>query len=269
MGYSKLYFFSGTSCSTPLAATMLVIYDAYRMSKGLKKLTRQEAYDFMLKNVDDKETPGRDDKSGHGLFRLPNYIPILVKPVSPKPISPKPEIPKPVPPKPILQLSLVGYLAKGHKGEDVKNLQTALIHLGFLNDRADGIFGVNTLRAVQHFQIANKLVVDGIAGRLTKERINESLRNQTSIITPPTSFTQLTFNGFLTMGNRGEDVKELQAVLVKLGFLNDVIDGIFGNNTRNAVRSFQKSNGLIGDGVAGLRTKNKLNDILKVRKIII
>lgn len=81
VGYNKLYFFSGTSCSTPLAATMLVIYDAYRMSKGLKKLTRQEAYDFMLENTVDKLTPGKDNESGHGLFRLPSEIPAIEKEV--------------------------------------------------------------------------------------------------------------------------------------------------------------------------------------------
>ena len=81
VGYNKLYFFSGTSCSTPLTATMLVIYNSYRMSKGLKKLTRQQAYEFMLENTVDKLTPGKDNESGHGLFRLPSEIPAIEKEV--------------------------------------------------------------------------------------------------------------------------------------------------------------------------------------------
>ena len=43
-------------------------------------------------------------------------------------------------------------LSRGSKGEDVKTLQSMLIDLGFLNDKADGIFGKNTQAAVKAIQ---------------------------------------------------------------------------------------------------------------------
>lgn len=55
------------------------------------------------------------------------------------------------------------------KGDDVKALQTALIarkhHCGATG--VDGVYGKNTAYAVRCFQSANRLVVDGKAGRYT------------------------------------------------------------------------------------------------------
>ena len=43
-------------------------------------------------------------------------------------------------------------LSRGSKGEEVKALQSMLIDLGFLSDKADGIFGKNTQAAVKALQ---------------------------------------------------------------------------------------------------------------------
>ena len=56
-------------------------------------------------------------------------------------------------------------------------------------------------------------------------------------------------------GCRSDEVKELQQALIKLGFLKGNADGIFGNNTENAVRRFQKKNKLTVDGLAGAKTR--------------
>ena len=55
-------------------------------------------------------------------------------------------------------------------------------------------------------------------------------------------------------GSRGNEVRKLQTKLKELGFYNGSIDGIFGNNTKKAVISFQKSRGLKADGIAGPKT---------------
>ena len=55
----------------------------------------------------------------------------------------------------------------------------------------------------------------------------------------------------LYVGDRGEDVRRLQRALTEQGYLNDKIDGIFGQKTRRAVEAFQQANGLTVDGVAG------------------
>lgn len=60
-------------------------------------------------------------------------------------------------------------LKKNFTGEDVKQLQQALVDLGYLNDAADGTFGTNTQEAVIRFQAVNGLSADGLAGAKTQE----------------------------------------------------------------------------------------------------
>ncbi len=59
-------------------------------------------------------------------------------------------------------------------------------------------------------------------------------------------------------GASGEDVIELQARLQYLGFYNGKIDGVFGWGTYWALRNFQYEFGLEIDGLAGSKTKQKL-----------
>ncbi len=55
----------------------------------------------------------------------------------------------------------------GSQGDEVRNIQTKLIELGFLSDEADGVFGSNTRSAVINFQKSQGLTADGIAGDAT------------------------------------------------------------------------------------------------------
>ncbi|MGM0921577.1 MAG: L,D-transpeptidase family protein [Bacillota bacterium] len=63
----------------------------------------------------------------------------------------------------------------------------------------------------------------------------------------------------LKKGSRGSEVKQLQQLLTSKGFNTKGIDGIFGNNTDKAVRSFQKSKKLVVDGIVGPMTKKALS----------
>ncbi len=58
----------------------------------------------------------------------------------------------------------------------------------------------------------------------------------------------------LTPGSRGEEVRRMQEALIKLKYLKGTADGVYGTNTENAVRKFQRKNGLKVDGVAGKKT---------------
>jgi hypothetical protein len=54
-------------------------------------------------------------------------------------------------------------------------------------------------------------------------------------------------------------VMELQSKLVALGKLNaGGADGLFGNNTENAVKDFQRENGFFENGIVDAQTWNKL-----------
>lgn len=57
----------------------------------------------------------------------------------------------------------------------------------------------------------------------------------------------------LKNGSKGSDVITLQNSLNEKGY-NLVADGIFGLNTENAVKAFQKTNGLDADGIVGPKT---------------
>lgn len=59
-------------------------------------------------------------------------------------------------------------LKKGMSGQDVRRLQEELVALGYLDDKADGVFGGNTQDAVVLFQAVNGLPADGLAGAQTQ-----------------------------------------------------------------------------------------------------
>lgn len=56
------------------------------------------------------------------------------------------------------------------------------------------------------------------------------------------------------MGSRGDEVTKIQTNLKKWGYYAGNVDGIFGTQTENAVKAFQKKNGLTVDGIAGPKT---------------
>lgn len=59
-------------------------------------------------------------------------------------------------------------------------------------------------------------------------------------------------------GARGDITKWIQNRLNKLGFNCGFADGIFGNMTANAIKSFQRKYGLVADGIIGINTWRKL-----------
>ncbi len=55
-------------------------------------------------------------------------------------------------------------------------------------------------------------------------------------------------------GSRGNEVTQIQTKLKRWGYYNGNIDGIYGTQTLNAVKYFQRKNGLKVDGIAGPAT---------------
>lgn len=62
----------------------------------------------------------------------------------------------------------------------------------------------------------------------------------------------------LKIGSQGESVIELQAVLLLMGYYTGSLDGIYAENTAQAVRKFQQDAGLTVDGMAGTDTWARL-----------
>lgn len=62
----------------------------------------------------------------------------------------------------------------------------------------------------------------------------------------------------LRQGARGVYVLILQDALNALGYTTYTLDGVFGNNTRNALIAYQRNNGLGADGICGCATWRRL-----------
>ena len=55
-------------------------------------------------------------------------------------------------------------------------------------------------------------------------------------------------------GSSGNEVRQIQTKLKNWGYYNGSVDGIYGTKTVNAVKYFQRRNGLTADGIAGKAT---------------
>ena len=64
-------------------------------------------------------------------------------------------------------------------------------------------------------------------------------------------------------GCNGEEVRAMQQALIDLGYLEGKADGKFGDKTEEAVRAFQRKNGLTPDGLAGKNTRSLLESARK------
>jgi peptidoglycan hydrolase-like protein with peptidoglycan-binding domain len=134
-------------------------------------------------------------------------------------------------------------LRRGSEGQDVKDLQEALIELDFKPGAVDGAFGVFTESAVKSFQKWAQLEADGIVGPATWAALDNADKSD------PT----------LRSGSEGVAVRGLQRRLIDAGFGIDDVDGRFGPQTEAALRAFQERYELDVDGVAGPQTWERLN----------
>ena len=64
--------------------------------------------------------------------------------------------------------------------------------------------------------------------------------------------TGIYFSKTMKFGNKGNEVRNLQRVLTQLGYLEDVVDGIYGKNTKTAVLAFQVANKVISSPLESL-----------------
>ena len=136
----------------------------------------------------------------------------------------------------------------GHTGPSVRDVQQRLDQLGLpVDGDLPGEFGTRTLAAVRTFQQSRGLTADGVVGRDTWRSLVEagySLGDRLLYLARPMQ--------------RGDDVRDLQERLNRLGFDSGQVDGIFGPDTRDAVVDFQANVGLNDDGTAGPETVDAL-----------
>lgn len=144
------------------------------------------------------------------------------------------------------------YLKVGSSGNQVKQMQERLISLGYLIGKADSKFGQATEAGVLAFQRRNTSYADGIAGPETLKKLYSSSASKTSSAAAVIGLT-------LKSGStETKAVRLVQQRLKTLGYYKGTVDGDFGTGTADAVKAFQRANGITADGVVGGGTLNKL-----------
>lgn len=149
-------------------------------------------------------------------------------------------------------------LSYGIQDPDVAELQYHLAELGYFESCITGFFGHKTEASVLQFQQDRGLSVDGVVG--------------------PTTYSALMQGGETAYGSGSIDATydhqhpvetiaqstataQLQTRLRDLGYYHTSIDGVHGPQTDRAIRQFQASQGLIVDGIPGVQTLERLENI--------
>ena len=76
-----------------------------------------------------------------------------------------------------------------------------------------------------------------------------------AVVTPSPSPTPAPPFDIVRPGDRSDDALKVQERLKELGYYNGKLDGSFGTGSVNALKAFQKANGLDPDGVCGIKTR--------------
>jgi peptidoglycan hydrolase-like protein with peptidoglycan-binding domain len=130
---------------------------------------------------------------------------------------------------------------------------------GHFNIAEDGIFGPNTESAVTSFQQKAGIAVDGVAGNQTyKALLTYGKGSGSSGSSSGNEKIENWMGQLLRKGDSGPMVRDLQEMLTKARYSPGTIDGVFGDQTYNALIEYQKSAKIKVDGIAGRQTYKSL-----------
>ena len=105
-----------------------------------------------------------------------------------------------------------------------------------------------------------KVSINGKTGYAAKKYINTSGSGSSKSSSSKSGSTKnSSSNGTCGPGDTGDAVKKVQKRLKALGYLSGSADGDYGNQTKTAVKNFQKRNGLSVTGTVNSKTLSKLN----------
>jgi cell wall-associated NlpC family hydrolase len=141
----------------------------------------------------------------------------------------------------------------GETGYKIRTIQQKLFEYDLIALDDNGYFGVKTHAAIRQFQKLKKLNVNGVADPETLHAlfINKDIDE---IEVEDHILVKINEGQLLSFGDRGEAVKHIQNFLLEAGYYHHEKDGIFGAHTQEAVKNYQKDNGLVIDGIVGEET---------------
>lgn len=161
-------------------------------------------------------------------------------------------------------------LRLGTGGEDVIEIQRELNRIAANYPSipkisgSRGYFEQTTQNAVRQFQHIFNLESDGVVGKDTWykiKRIYNGIKGLSELYSEGITISEAErkYERVLKKGSRGSSVKILQYYLCFLSYFNlklpyVAVDGIFGDETRDAVLAFQSLYGLDVDGIVGRDT---------------
>ena len=157
----------------------------------------------------------------------------------------------------------VNELSEGTSGVPVTTLQYYLSILAYFNGALEpvirsGYYGPETVQAVERFQRFYGLPVNGIVDINTWNTLQKAYADTVAALPAGYSGSNVKLypGYFLTKGQRGENVRDLQTYLNLLGqIINQLpslpITGYYGEQTENAVSTFQRLYGLPISGAVG------------------
>ena len=106
-------------------------------------------------------------------------------------------------------------------------LQNRLHALGFLQSTADGIYGADTVTAVEQFQRLNSLPETGEADPDTQRLLYSDM----STLVLPSAQNPVAY---------GAEAARVQARLAEWGFLTGAVDGVLGEDSETAISRFKR-----------------------------
>lgn len=139
-------------------------------------------------------------------------------------------------------------LAVGNQGDLVTSYQRKLQDAGYLSSAADGIYGSDMEDAVRRLQSDQGFPVSGVIDEETMAWLDHG----GGTMAPAQS-------GVMTPGTSGEQVAELQNLLLLHGYNPGVADGVYGTATADAVRTLQDRYGMEETGNADTQVWNVLH----------
>lgn len=150
----------------------------------------------------------------------------------------------------------------GDRGSDVRALQRYLSRNGLYPFAIDGTFGQDTVDAVATYQRIRNLPATGIADEETLIDMGFDFVPGISdpiSVSPPPSFDRSDNigAGALGPGSTGSDVIALQQQLNNFG-IPVFVDGVYGFETQQAVRTYQRVQGLNASGTADRETLDSM-----------